>query len=41
MELDRGGELSLVQIDCSSGFDRFNHGSLVFKLQMDGICGKI
>ena len=31
LELDRGGELALVQIDFSVAFDRVNHGGLVFK----------
>ena len=34
MELDRGGELALVQNELSAAFDRVNQGSLVFK------CGK-
>ena len=28
LELDRGGELTLVQIDFSAAFDRVNHGAL-------------
>ena len=32
LELDRGGELALVQIDFSAAFDRVNHGGLVFKI---------
>ena len=32
IELDRGGELALVQIDFSAAFGRVNHGGLVFKL---------
>ena len=31
MELDRGGELALVQTQFSAAFDRVNHGGLVFK----------
>ena len=41
MELDRGGELELVQIDFSAGFDRGNHRSLVFKLREAGVGGMI
>ena len=41
MELDRRGELALVQIDSSSAFDRINHGGLVFKLLMAGVGGMI
>ena len=41
MELDRGGELALVQIDCSAAFDRVNHGGLVFKLREAEVCGMI
>ena len=37
LELDRGGELALVQIDFSADFDRINHGGLVFCLD----CGKL
>ena len=37
LELDRGGELALVQIDFSAAFDRVNHGSLVFKLRVSGL----
>ena len=37
LELDRGGELALVQIDFSAAFDRVNHGGLVFKLQEAGV----
>ena len=33
LELDRGGDLELVQIDFSAAFDRVNHGGLVFKLR--------
>ena len=33
LELDRGGELALIQIDFSAAFDRVNHGGLVFKLR--------
>ena len=39
MELNRGGELALVQIDISAAFDRVNHGGLVFKLWKTGIVG--
>ena len=41
LELDRGGELALVQIDFSAGFDRVNHGGLVFKLREAGVGGLI
>ena len=41
MELDRGGELALVQIDFSAAFDRVNHGGLVFKLREAGVGGMI
>ena len=41
MELDRNGELALIQIDFSAAFDRVNHGGLVFKLQEAGVCGMI
>ena len=41
MELDRGGELALVQIDCSAAFDRVNHGGLVFKLREAEVGGMI
>ena len=41
MELDRGGELALVQIDFSAAFDRVNHGCLVFKLREAGVGGMI
>ena len=41
LELDRGGELALVQIDFSAAFDRVNHGGLVFKLQEAGVGGLI
>ena len=34
MELDRGGELALVQIDFSAAIDRVNHGVLCLN------CGK-
>ena len=37
MELDRGGELALVQIDFSPAFGRINHGGLVFKLWEAGV----
>ena len=37
LELDRGGELALVQIDFSAAFDRVNHGGLVFKLREAGV----
>ena len=40
-ELDRGGELALVQIDFSAAFDRVNHGGLVFKLRVAGVGGLI
>ena len=39
--LDRGGELTLVQIDFSAAFGRVNHGGLVFKLQEAGVGGMI
>ena len=41
LELDRGGELALVQIDSSAAFDRVNHGVLVFKLREAGVGGLI
>ena len=41
LELDRGGELALVQIDFSAAFDRVNHGGLVFKLREPGVGGLI
>ena len=41
LELDRDGELALVQIDFSAGFDRVNHGGLVFKLREAGVGGLI
>ena len=37
LELDRGGELALVQIDFSAAFNRVNYGGLVFKLQEAGV----
>ena len=41
MELDKGGELALVQIDFSAAFVRVNHGGLVFKLRDAGVGGMI
>ena len=41
LELDRGGELALVQIDFSAAFDRVNHVGLVFKLREAGVGGLI
>ena len=41
LELDRGGELALIQIDFSVAFDRVNHGGLVFKLREAGFGGSI
>ena len=41
LELDRGGELALVQIDFSVAFDRVDHGGLVFKLREAGVGGLI
>ena len=41
VELNRGGELALVQIDNSAAFDRVNHGGLVFKLWKAGVGGLI
>ena len=41
MELDRGGELALAQIDFSAAFDMVNHGGLVFKLREAGVGGMI
>ena len=41
IELDRGGELALVQIDFSAAFDRVNHVGLVFKLREAGVGGMI
>ena len=41
LELDRSGELALVQIDFSTPFDRVNYGGLVFKLREAGVGGLI
>ena len=41
MELDRGGELALVQIYFRAVFDRVNHGGLVFKLREAEVGGMI
>ena len=41
LELDRRGELDLVQIDFSAAFDGVNHGGLVFKLREAGVGGLI
>ena len=41
MELDRGGELALLQRDFSAAFDRVNHEGLVFKLHKAGVGGMI
>ena len=41
MELDRGGELALVQIDFSAAFESVNHVGLVFKLREAGVGGMI
>ena len=41
LELDRGGELALVQIDFSAALVRANHGCLVFKLREAGVGGLI
>ena len=41
MELNRGGELELVQIDFMAAFDMVNHGGLVFKLRGAGVVGMI
>ena len=41
IELDRGGELALVQIDFSAAFDRVNHGGFMFKLQEARVGGMI
>ena len=41
MELDKGGELVLVQIYFNAACDRVNHGGLVFKLQEAGVGGMI
>ena len=41
MELDRSGELALVQIDFSAAFDKVNHGGLGFKLREAGVGGMI
>ena len=41
LELDRGGEFALVQIDFSAAFNRVNHGGLVFKLREAGVGGLI
>ena len=37
LELDRGGELAIAQIDFSAAFDRVNHGGLLFKLREAGV----
>ena len=41
LELDRGGELALVQIDFNAAFDSVDHGGLVFKLREAGVGGLI
>ena len=41
LELDRGGELALVQIEFSAAFDRVNHRGLVFKFREAGVGGLI
>ena len=41
LELEKGEELALVQIDFSAAFDRVNHGGLVFKLLEAGVGGLI
>ena len=41
LELDRGGELALIQIDFSVAFDMVNHWGLVFKLRDAGVGGLI
>ena len=41
LELDRGGELALVQIDFSAAFDRVNHRGLVLKLREARVGGMI
>ena len=41
LELDRGRELALVQIDFSEAFDRVNHEGLVLKLREAGVGGLI
>ena len=41
LELDRSGELALVQIDFSAAFDRVDHGGLVFELREAGVGGLI
>ena len=41
MELDRGGELALVQIYFSAAYDGFIMGGLVFKLREAGVGGMI
>ena len=41
LELDRGGELALIQIDFSAAFDRVNRGGLVFKLREARVGGLI
>ena len=38
---DKGFELSVVFLDTSKGFDRVWHGGLMFKLQGNGISGKL
>ena len=37
LELDRGGELALIQIDFSAAFDRVNQGGLVFYTQGESV----
>ena len=41
MELYRGGELALIQIESRAAFVRVNHGGLVFKLREAGVGGMI
>ena len=41
MELDKGEELALVQMNFSAAFDRVNQWGLVFELQEAGVGGTI
>ena len=41
LELDRGEELALVQIDFRADFDRVAHGGLLFKLREAEVGGMI
>ena len=37
MELDKGGEFAIVQIDFSASFDWVNQGGMLFELQEAGV----